>query len=225
MNPQDIQDWLVSHNSDYARVRDRLEAVRNIVLHGRLDAAARVLERAYVNAVLSIRTNLDRHEPAFVGYYSGNMSLKDAALETVYGGNKKNWLRRTFENTDWEMLAIAVRTHVREGRYATLLEAVDDNLVGVSHRKGAFMLAMSGLHEYMCIDSNVARHAGLEDTEQNSLSFNSAEAYMEQCEEIYREIVGMNPYVPPFIVQWAIYDAERGEHARHMVYFNEVFGR
>lgn len=225
MEPQDIRQWLVSHNSDYGAVRSRLEAVRNIVLRGRLESAARVLERAYVNAVLSIRTDLDRHEPAFTAYYRGGLSLKEAALETVYGGNKKNWLRRTFDSTDWELLALAVRAHVREGRYAILLEAVDDNLVGVSHRKGAFMLAMSGLYEFMCIDSNVARHAGLEDTEDNSLTFNSAEEYLDKCGEIHREIVGGNPWIPPFITQWAIYDAERGEHARHMAYFNEVFGR
>jgi hypothetical protein len=77
----------------------------------------------------------------------------------------------------------------------------------------------------MCIDSNVARHAGLEDTEDNSLTFNSADDYLAKCEEIRHSIVGDNPWIPPFIVQWAIYDAERGEHARHMVYFNEVFGR
>lgn len=225
MEPQEIQNWLVSHNSDYGKVRERLEAVRNIVLDGRLKCAARVLERAYVNAVLSIRTDKDRHEPAFVAYYRGNLSLKDAALETVYGGNKKNWLRRTFDSVDWDMLALAVRAHVREGRYAELLEAVDDNLIGVSHRKGAFMLAMSGLYEFMCIDSNVANHAGLEDSEDNSLTFKNADEYLDKCDEIRREIVGDNPWIPPFIVQWAIYDAERGEHARHMVYFNEVFGR
>jgi hypothetical protein len=225
MEPHTIRQWLVSHNSDYGAVRERLEAVRNIVLNGRIDAAARVLERAYVNAVLSIRTDLDRHEPAFVGYYRGGLSLKDAALETVYGGNKKTWLRRTFEATDWELLALAVRAHMRNGRHATLLDAIDDNLVGVSHRKGAFMLAMSGLYEFMCIDSNVARHAGLTDTEDNSLEFTDAGEYLDTCQEIYDGIMGDLPLLPPFIVQWAIYDAERGEHARHMVYFTEVFGQ
>jgi len=225
MEPNDIRQWIVSHNSDYGQVRARIDTVRNVVLRGRIDAAAKVLEKSYVNAVLSIRTDKDRHERAFIGHYTGGLSLKEAALETVYGGNKKNWLRRTFESVDWEILALAVRAHMREGRHAELLQAIDDNLVGVSHRKGAFMLAMSGLHEFMCIDSNVANYAGLEDTENNTLEFSDAEAYMAKSEEIYREIVGNNPYVPPFIVQWAIYDAERGEHARHMPYFNEVLSR
>jgi hypothetical protein len=225
MEIREIRDWIVSHQQDYASVRGRLEAVRNVLLRGRIECAAAILERSYVNAVLSIRTAKDRHEKAFVAYYSSDdVSLKDAALMTVYGGNKMNWLERTFESVDWEALALAVRAHVRNERYADLLEAVDDQLVGVSHRKGAFMLAMCGLYEYMCIDSNVANHAGLEDSEDNSLTFKNADAYLDKCAEIKDEIAE-NPWIPPFIVQWAIYDAERGEHARHMVYFNEVFRR
>jgi hypothetical protein len=222
MQSQEVQDWLVSHNSDYAAVRGRLEAVRNVVLRGRLESAAKVLEKSYVNAVLSIRTDKDRHEKAFVAYYSGGISLKEAALKTVYGGNKKNWLRRTFDSVDWKNVAMAVRAHMERGRHADLLEAITDNLVGVSHRKGSFMLAMSGLYEFMCVDSNVANFAGLEESEDNSLTFKNAREYMDVCDTIRESVVGKNPWVPPFIVQWAIYDAMRGEHSRHMVFFNEV---
>lgn len=224
MNPNDIQQWLVSHQNDYAAVRQRLESVRNVVLRGRLECAANILERAYVNAVLSIQTAKDRHESAFAAYYaSDKVSLKDAALQTVYGGHKKNWLKRTFENVEWESLVLAIRNHAENDRYAELLDVIDDQLVGVAHRKGAFMLAMSGMHEYMCIDSNVANYAGLEESAGDSLSFKNGQEYLDVCDEIYAEIG--NPWIPPFIVQWAIYDAERDEHARHMVYFNEVLGR
>jgi hypothetical protein len=224
MDSNKIRDWLVSHQEDYASVRERLEAVRNIVFHGRIECAADVLEKAYVNAVMSIRTDLDRHEPAFVAYYRGDASLKEASLQTVYGGQKARWMYNTFSDVDWEVLARAVRSHVRAGRYAELLDTVDDKLTGVAHRKGAFMLAMSGIYEYMCVDSNVARYAGLDESDSgSSLSFTNASEYLDKCQEIH-ESVG-NPYVPPFIVQWAIYDCERGEHARHMVYFNEVFRR
>jgi hypothetical protein len=105
-------------------------------------------------------------------------------------------------------------------RHADLLQAIVDNLVGVSYRKAGFMLAMAGLHEYMCIDSNVARATGVEVEDSND--FSSASHYMDVCSEIYREVVGNNYLVPLFVVQWAIYDFERGEHARHMPYFREV---
>ena len=221
MTDSNIKKWIASHNSDYAAVRDRLDAVRNVLLNGRIDAAATVLEKAYMFAVLSIKTSNEQHERAFTAHYGGELNRKDACLETVYGGHKASWSARTFDTVDWETLALAVRSHVSEGRYGTLLDVVDDNLVGVAHRKGAFMLAMSGLHEYLCIDSNVARYGGFEDSrEGSSLSFNNAQAYFEACEEI-QEQAGIGN-LPPFIVQWAIYDFERGEHARHMAFFREV---
>jgi len=175
-----------------------------------------MLQKSYVNAVLSIRTGKDRHESAFIGYCNHGLSLKEAALETVYGGNKKNWLRRTFDNVDWELLVHAIRYHTSENDYDQLLDVIVDNLIGVSYRKGSFMLAMIGLHEYMCIDSNVGNYADIGDWER----WSSASDYMADCQEIY-ESVG-NPLIPPFIIQWAIYDYERGEHARHMPFYTEV---
>jgi len=221
MSNSDLQNWIVSHNSDYGCVIDRLATVRNVVLRGRLDAAADILERAYMFGVLSIRTDRDRHEQAFTAYYSGNIPRAKAAQQTVYGWRKSDWIARTFDRVDWENLALVVRSHVRNDRYAELLDAIDDNLVGVAHRKGAFMLAMSGLWEFMCIDSNVARHAGIDESEGNALEFSSADEYFEMCDEIVDE-TGIGGRLPPFVIQWAIYDYERGEHARHMAYFNEV---
>lgn len=218
-----VQNWIVSHNADYGKVRERLTVVRNVVLHGRLEAAATVLKKAYLFAVLSIRTERDRHERAFTAYHAGELSLKDACLQVVYGGQKYDWIERTFESVDWESLAIAVRSHVRAGRYAQILDAIDENLVGVAHRKGGFMLAMSGIWEFMCIDSNVARYAGFEESSSGkTLEFDSAQDYLDACEAICEEITNGNPYLPPFIVQWAIYDFEQGHHARHMTYFREV---
>lgn len=222
----DVQDWLVSHQEDYAAVRGRLEAVRNVVLRGRLECAATVLKKAYVFSVFSQRTDRARHENAFIAHYAGGLDLKEASLQTVYGGQKYGWIDRTFQSVDWENLALVVRSHVRAERWATLLDAIDNNLVGVAHRKGAFMLAMSGLYEYMCIDSNVARYAGYEESDSGqSLSFDSGEKYLAACEEIRKGVVNNNPWIPPFIVQWAIYDFEQGEHARHMPYFTEVLGQ
>jgi hypothetical protein len=215
----DINTWFVNHSEDYESVANRLEKTRTVLLDGSIDAAAEVLEKAYVFAVLSIRTERERHERAFTAYYATDITLKEAALKTVYGGNKKNWLRRTFEETNWTALAHAVRIHAREQRWAVLLDTVVDNLTGVAHRKGAFMLAMSGLYEYGCIDSNVARYADMAEEDGDALSFNSAEEYMETCENVFGTVP---THYPPFIKQWAIYDYERGEHARHMAYFHEL---
>lgn len=221
MSDTELKTWVEQHESDYAQVRGRLAQVRDILLYGNIDRAADILEKSYMFAVLSIKTERDRHERAFTAHYAGEISRKDAALETVYGGNKKDWIRRTFESTNWTTLAMAVRAHARAGRYATLLDAVVDNLVGVSHRKGAFMLAMAGIDEYMCIDSNVARYAGYEESDDGAtLSFSDSKDYFNACHNI-RDKTGIEA-LSPFVLQWAIYDYERGEHARHMPFFQEV---
>lgn len=211
-----VRDWILAHNADYASVRDRLEAVRNVVLHGRIEASARTLKRSYLFAVMSIQTDRDRHERAFTAHFAGDKPLKDACLDTVYGGQKYGWIESTFDSVDFRNLATAVRHHMREGSHAELLDIVVSDLTGVSHRKGAFMLAMAGMHEFMCVDSNVARHAGLE----KDVEFDSASEYMDLCHDIV-ESVGF-PRLPPFMVQWSIYDFQRGEHSRHMAYFREV---
>jgi len=228
-----IQQWFENHETDYQTVLNRLDRVRAVVLDGDISDAADVLEKSYVFAVLSIRTDRDRHERAFTAFYTNSgdtertgetdgetvRTLEDAALGTVYGGNKMNWLRSTFDSTDWRSLVRAVRTHHKNDRHAALLDAVVDNLTGVAHRKGAFMLAMAGLHEFGCIDSNVARYADIEEDEGNALSFNSAEEYMNLCDDVFGSV---STDFPPFVKQWAIYDLERGEHARHMAYFHEL---
>jgi thermostable 8-oxoguanine DNA glycosylase len=167
-------------------------------------------------AVLSIQTQKDRHESAFVAHYSGDVSQKDAALQTVYGGQKYGWIKSTFESVDWELLAIAVRYHAERGDLDTLLDVVVDNLTGVSYRKASFMLAMCGLYEFMCIDSNVGRYADIDGDKE----FYSASAYFDSCQEIYQS--ADIQALPPYVLQWAIYDFERGEHSRHMAYFHEI---
>lgn len=216
-----LEDWISDHHPDYVASLTRVEKTRTLLLSGGTEQSAEILKKAYVFAVFSIRTGLERHERAFTTWASGSDSLGNAAAGTVYGNQKHGWLKQGIEKTDWPQLATAVKSHLREGRTPTLLEVIVDALKGVSYRKGSFMLAMSGLYEYICIDSNVAQFAGLEESAGNSLDFYSAEAYFEACDKITDEIA--NPLgLPPFLLQWACYDYMRGEHARHTAFYREV---
>lgn len=211
-----LQSWFADHARDYQAVMGRLHRSRATLLHGDSSMAADMLEKGYMFAVLSIQTEKERHERAFTSHYAGGVDRDEAALMTVYGGNKLGWIETTHEETNWENLAFAVRSHVAQDRMGDLLDTVEDNLTGVSYRKASFMLAMCGLYEFACIDSNVANYAGMEADE----SFRSAESYMNKCREIF-DNVGVDGY-PPFLIQWAIYDLERGEHARHKAFYNEL---
>jgi hypothetical protein len=204
-----------------------------VLLGGSVAESADLLQKSYLFAVLSIRTELNQHERAFTAFYanggdtetvgetSGEVvrTLEDAALETIYGGNKLWWIRDTFDAADWEAFARAVRSHVENERWETLLETVVENFKGVSYRKGAFMLALSGLHEFGCIDSHVADYTGFEESKGNSLTFTSATDYLDTCDEIFGAIPSE---WPKFVKQWAIYDYERGEHAPHRAFYAEL---
>lgn len=213
---KDVVEWILNRKEDYLNVWDRLTYCRNILLNGRLDAAVRMLKRSYTFAVMSIRTSKDRHEDAFVSHYSGKLRRKEAYLQTVYGGQKYNWDRKTFKNVNWDLLIESIRLHISNDRYDILLDVINDQLTGVSHRKGAFMLAMLGIAEYMCIDSNVGQYADI-DTER---SYKNSEKYLSDCSKIANSI--NMPHIPNFIIQWAIYDIQRGEHSRHMAFYREI---
>ena len=214
-----MRRWIDSHREDYAHVKRRLDATRNVVLHGRADRATAIVKRAYTFAVFSIQTPLDRHERAFTEYYTGAADLEDACSTTVYGGHKVNWISKTFDTTNWGDVVGMIRSYVATDNYAALLDFIDDELTGVSYVKGAFMLAMSGLTEYLCIDSNVANYAGLDVSTGNALTFTSGKDYMSTCDDV---ISGLDVDMAPFVIQWAIYDSERGEHARHGAFYREI---
>jgi hypothetical protein len=216
MGEKTLSDWYGDHKADYAAVVERLAGVRAVTLAGDLDRAAENLRRSYVNAVLSIRTNKDRHERGFAHWRSG-ADVRTAALETVYGGQKADWIERTFESTDFRMLALAVRAHWRNGRTGALLD-MHEQLTGVALRKWSFTLAMSGVWEVCCIDSNVGNYCDIGEREYGRAD---GSEYARAIERVGAQI---DEDIPPFVVQWAIYDFERGEHARHMPYFNEVHG-
>lgn len=211
-------EWFEHRREDYSQVLQRLARVRRVTLTGDLERAAENLRRSYLNAVMSIKTDKDRHERAFTAYLAGDKDLREAMSLTVYGNQKADWAERTLAAIDWANVALAVRAHVRAGRTEALLGMADhDSLVGVSHTKWAFTLAMSGVWEVACVDSNVARNLELGDGRRHDAD--SAAEYAALVGHV-REAI--DAPVPPFLAQWAIYDFERGEHARHMPFFREV---
>jgi len=86
--------------------------------------------------------------------------------------------------------------------------------VGVSYTKWSFTLAMCGVHEVACFDTNVRSFFGLEDRFRGG-----AGDYMDMINMLQNET---DISAEPFIIQWAVYDYQRGEHARHMPFFRNI---
>lgn len=215
-----LEQWMYDHRIDYATVLSRVEKTKTLLLSSRYKEAGNLLRYAYIWSVMSIRTGLDRHERAFARWCNG-ASLSEAAQDTVYGYQKAGWMEETMDSNGWAELASAVRYHHGNSSDETLLDVIVENLKGVSYRKGGFMLASAGLSRFMCIDSHVARYAGLDESEGSALEFADAADYLATCDSLLTETP--NPYnFPPFLVQWAIFDWQRGEHRTHMPFYREV---
>lgn len=212
-----IDEWYANH--DYDAVEENLGAVREVTLNGDLYEASQNIRKAYYFAVLSIRTTKDIHENAF-DLWDGGMDLEDAMLEAGvnFYKNKCEWIGRTEDSTDWEDVAQTVRTNLDDGDLVDLMNMCRD-LTGVHYAKWGFSLAMSGVWEVVCIDSNVKNHFGI-DGRLDMRSEGGMEIYLDMIEQVKSRVKAI---VPPFIAQWIIYDMERGEHARHRSYFRSAF--
>ncbi len=208
----DLQTWYKNHAEDYEAVKERLFSARQTLLYGSIKHAAENLRLSYLNAVFSIQTDKDRHERAFTAYVRG-FGIEEAAGMTVYPNQKTEWINRTIQKTDWVQVANEVRSAVKNEEFEHLI-SMENQLVGVSHTKWSFTLAMCGVYELACFDTNVRNFFGLEDRFRGS-----AGDYMDLIDMLQNET---DISEPPFVIQWAIYDYQRGEHARHMPFFRNI---
>jgi len=210
-----VVEWYEYHREDYEEVRKRLAAMRNVMLRGRMEYATDALEKSCVFSVLSIQTERERHEDAYVAWDNG-LRLSNAASQTVYGGQKAEWLFNSRASFDFEEAVMLWRNEGIESARAYIVE----NFTGLSWTKASFALAMIGGWELMCIDSNVKNVLG----EKIELPdrIRSESTYKRLSGEVY-DATGLD--VEPFIAQWTTYDVGRGEHARHLPFYRSVLYR
>lgn len=208
----DLKQWYENHKEDYEAVRERLFSARQTLLYGSIKHAAENLRLSYLNAVFSIQTDKDRHERAFTAYVRG-FGVEEAAGMTVYPNQKTDWINRTMDKTDWERVAKEVRSAVKNEELEHLI-SMESDLTGVSHTKWSFTLCMCGVYELACFDSNTRNFFDID-----KRAGNSAADYMDMINMLQNET---DISAEPFIIQWAVYDYERGEHARHMPFFRNI---
>lgn len=206
----DLRQWYDDHQADYAAVTDRLAACRNVMLHGRHEAAQRMLERGCVNAVLSIQTERERHERAFTAYYAADVSLETACGMTVYGNQKADWLHTSLGKRG--LFGTAVDKLRSDGASAAHAYLVGE-FKGLSYVKAAFALSMCGVWELACPDTRTKQMLDIDGRIKTPAQFSDA---LQQIDE------SLDIDAPLFIKQWVLYDMKGGEHARHMPFFVEV---
>lgn len=208
----DLTAWYENHAEDYQAVKERLFAARQTLLYGSIKHAAENLRLSYLNAVFSIQTKKDRHERAFTAYVRG-FGIEEACGMVVYPNQKADWINRTMKTTDWVEVAKEVRAYVKNDQWEALL-GMESDLVGVSHTKWSFTLCMCGVTELACFDSNTRNFFDID-----KRAGSSAADYLDMIDMLENKT---DISAEPFIIQWAVYDYERGEHARHMPFFRNI---
>lgn len=210
---EDYKWWYEYHREDYNAVSDRLNACRNVLLHGRDEAAIRLLKVSHVNSILSIQTERERHERAFTAYYAGGIGIERATSQTVYGTSKSDWIHHNFSQVDWKELLNHIRGQVFADNPVAAVDAIQERIKGLSWVKGGFTLAMCGITEVACPDSRTRQELGIE------TRIRSEKAYRDALEQI-DEAVAVE--APLFIKQYILYDYFAQEHATHDPFFTEA---
>lgn len=218
MIDESYHEWVRDHGEDYAAVVRRVNAAEDVFYTAPLPDAADLLANAYVFAVLSIRTKVERQEQGFTAFVNG-APIEEATGYTTYHNQKAAWMRDTFDTTDWLQLTDAVSGLCQRSQYERALEAVEDSLKGVSYRKAGYVLAMCGVDDLLCVDSHIARVAGYDEKQDEPLDFRTAEEYLDAVDRV-AGLVDI-PW-PPFIIQWSLFDWDRGEHVTHLPFYRTV---
>ena len=208
---ENLKWWYEYHREDYAAVRERLAACRNVMLRGRMRHATRMLRLSCVNAVFSIQTDRERHERAFTAYCTGTR-LDRAAGQTVYGNQKTRWLEQSLGTFDFEECV----TQLRESGPRSALRYVVDNFKGLSWVKAGFALSMVGVWELACPDTRCRQFLDIEERIRSEDDYDQAIDMIDDS---------LDADVPLFVKQWVMYDYFGEEHADHMPFYTEaLFG-
>jgi len=201
----------------YNTIESKLDQTRNRFLNAKKQDQKQMLLDSYMFALCSIQTPVNRHEQAFQDYLNGKtplQAMKDRAV--LFHNNKNKYFQETRDNFPAISQTVqALQNHQIDKAHRLMV----DNFKGVGVVKSAFVLAMMGFTEKMCIDTNVKQIAMIEDVYSGVV----IERYNMQCDEVLSHVSDeLCERLSPFMIQWLLFDMNRGEISDHEVWFNHV---
>jgi len=201
----------------YDSIENKLDELNKRFLSADREKQRRILLDSYIFAVLSVQTPVGIHEEAFKAIKTGS-EYEEAMKSVNYWKNKIKYIRETevkFEDIDKAI------TLLERGKVSKAHKVLVDNFKGVGVVKSAFTLAMIGFKTRACIDSNVLNLSGLDRGDMyNGVVVEKYERFVsdlfiELSDKLYNK-------VPKFLMQWILFDYQRGERASHKVFFDYV---
>lgn len=207
MDTEQVRSWYKAHSLEYALTEKRLADTKAKFLSANWGKQYDMLRASYVNAVMSQQTPVDRHEAAYVTYRNGT-SLKESLKLTLYANQKFDWITSTDIIQFAEVIDLLNDGHVTEAE-----NKLAADFVGLGPMKAAFTLAMLGFTKCMCLDTNVQQLTGI------TCRTKSMRVYREKCDEVCQMY---DIDLAPFMLQWCLFDCNRGMHATHEVWFRDM---
>jgi thermostable 8-oxoguanine DNA glycosylase len=205
----------------YDKIESKLSNVREKFDNARMSDRISMLRRAHWFAVLSTQTQVSRHERAYKSLVNHVESGKPPAWampevinDTNYYNNKAEYIMHAWDNSHHfdEVCRLLDMNQVDKAhRYLV------DNIKGVSTMKSAFMLAMLGYTEKMCIDTNVSSLTGIESP--NTVVIDK---YESACDSLKSKFSSLSKTLSPFMFQWVMFDYQRGVVSEHDVWFDSI---
>lgn len=222
---QTIQANVTNHyrrNRDaYDKIRTKLSRVRKKFEKSGRSGKITMLQKAHWFAVLSIQASVDKHEEAFekiaADYDSGRpitWNMRSHAKSLNYNNQKCDWIEYGIDHGNvFDTVAGMLSNNQVDDAHKYLI----DNMKGVSSTKAAFMLAMLGYTEKMCIDTNIQQICEIPQSKTVVVS-----RYEEDCQQVKDTFKSLSDMVEPFMLQWILFDYQRGNISTHDVWFDTI---
>ncbi|UBF23269.1 endonuclease III [Haloarcula tailed virus 2] len=203
---QSVKQWKADNADNYANVEARLTATREKFLSVERVEQIDMLHKSRAFAILSIRTKVHKHEIAYIKWLQDG----EVSKESMYHNQKAEWLQDMDRQAYNDVIDMLEDGNVRDA----WLEIVD-KMKGLSHTKAAFTLAMLGFTDYMCIDSNMKNRCNVDMPKRTT-----PDTYEKACRQVHGWYSHLD--MSAFLTQWCVFDAERGVHSTHRVWFDSV---
>jgi len=178
------------HRDSYEQIASQLEAVRHAFESAPPAVQNSMLLDSTVYAVMSVQNSVDVLDRAFRAYSRietdtlvGSDELQSVAQHLNYGQNKRRYIEHNAELISGDVGdRIVTQLTADEGSVWTAIETIQADCLGVSWIKAAFVPAMLGYTDAMCIDTNVAQMVSAEHVV--ATGYSNGDDYREAVEAV-----------------------------------------
>jgi hypothetical protein len=218
------------YQDTYDKISRELDTLRESFLSADRFTQKVMLFDSSVFAVTSVQNDISILRQAFRGYCNADSwgDLREVMRSVNYGNNKYEYINSNYD-TIFSETGDDIIFRLKTGNVSEAVQMMADELDGVSYIKAPFIPALLGFKEVMCIDTNVAQM--VPDDSVKAQDYKDMAEYDDAVARVESEFPDLNKQVSTFMLQWVVFDANRGEGvARHEEWFEHMlpgttFGR